>query len=439
MDLIDRRTVSAERPLRSHLDGEKDAAGNLTDPGFRQVVEARGVTPGHVHTTCKRVGDLLDACGFAFWSDLVAPGAEGRVEVYLGGRRAAKKISGRTLNYYVRDFQSFCRWLAKKTRAAVVPMAELAGVDNVDVDSQARRPLSVEEMRRLLDAAASAGVEQGLTGDERALLYRFAFETGIRPMQIRSLTVADFDLAADPPTVTTHARYVKRRREHTQILRPALAAELAKLFKNKLPAAPALKLPGRYHMADMLRADLAAARAAWIRAAPDDKQREERQRSDFLAAENHRGERAVFYSTRHGHGTALADAGVPEKDIAASMHHASRTTTARYLHTDRKAARAAIDAMPDLSSPQRHAATGTAGAEPEGPRLTIACPTGRSSAESGGLKRGGKVGSSDPDSAAETRETAKTPGETGSGLLAELADAMDSKSIVRKDVSVRLR
>jgi len=80
---------------------------------------------------------------------------------------------------------------------------------------------------------------------------------------------------------------------------------------------------------------------------------------------NHQAERAVFYSTRHGHGTGLADAGVPEKDIAASMHHASRTTTARYLHRDRKAKRAAIDAMPDLSyssaGREAQAATGTHG------------------------------------------------------------------------------
>src|SRR4029078_7525371 len=80
-----------------------------------------------------------------------------------------------------------------------------------------------------------------------------------------------------------------------------------------------------------------------------DKEREQRHRSDFLADENHKGERAVFYSTRHGHGTALAAAGVPEKDIAASMHHANRSTTARYLHSDRASMGAAVAALPDLS------------------------------------------------------------------------------------------
>ena len=189
--------------------------------------------------------------------------------------------------------------------------------------------------------------------------------------------------------MTTHARFVKRRRTHTQQLRPSLAEDLRERFKTKLPTAAALKLPSKYHMAEMLRADLATARSAWINAnGISDKERELRQRSDFLDASNHQGERAVFYSTRHGHGTALADAGVPEKDIAASMHHTSRTTTARYLHSDRKARGAAIGAMPDLSYPQKNSATGTLDTQPDATPDAIACAaacaTGRTSVESGG-------------------------------------------------------
>ena len=108
MDLIDRRAASADKPLTVHLEGGRDAGGNATEPGFRQALEARGVTAGHVHTTCKRVGDLLDACGFVFWPDLTAPGAEARVEVHLGRRRDKGEIGGPTLNYSARDFRGFC-------------------------------------------------------------------------------------------------------------------------------------------------------------------------------------------------------------------------------------------------------------------------------------------------------------------------------------------
>ena len=206
--------------------------------------------------------------------------------------------------------------------------------------------------------------------------------------QMRALTVKDLDLDNDPPSVTTHARYVKRRRTHTQVIRAELAAELRKRFATMMPSAAAVKLPSKSHMAEMLRKDLAAARAAWIGAAGrDDKQRERRQRSDFLADVNHQGEKAVFYSTRRGHGTALADAGVPEKDIARPMHHASRTTTARYLHGDRRSAARAVAALPDLSYPEATAAMGTCGPEPDAKSTDAcagACATPRSLAGSGG-------------------------------------------------------
>ena len=58
----------------------------------------------------------------------------------------------------------------------------------------------------------------------------------------------------------------------------------------------------------------------------------------------------------------MANAGVAEVRIAASMHHASRRTTQRYLHSDRKAVAGAIAAMPDLAYTTKQAATGTDGA-----------------------------------------------------------------------------
>jgi integrase len=103
-------------------------------------------------------------------------------------------------------------------------------------------------------------------------------------------------------------------------------------------------------MAEMLRRDLAAAREAWLsEKGLTAKQRSERQRSDFLSAVNHRNERAVFYSLRHGHGSALAAAGVAEKDIAASLHHSSRAVTKRYLHSRQPDLARAVAALPDVS------------------------------------------------------------------------------------------
>jgi hypothetical protein len=135
---------------------------------------------------------------------------------------------------------------------------------------------------------------------------------------------------------------------------------------------------------------------------------------------------------RHGHGTALTAAKVPEKDIAKPIHHSSRTTTARYLHSDQKAIANAIAALPDLSYPESDVANGT-------DCFTTALPPQSSPIEPGGV--GGKNGQRDAGakSLGETGESAISDEKLKNGLLAELADALDSKSNARKGVSVRLR
>jgi len=238
-------------------------------------------------------------------------------------------------------------------------------------------------------------MRQRLTGSERALLYRFAFETGIRPKQIRALKVSSFDLKSDPATVTSEARSTKRRRIHVQVIRPAGMGQRG-----------------------------------------CDGRREDRTGQERFPGRTESPERmGSLLSTRHGHGTALADAGVPEKEIAASMHHASRKTTARYLHTNREAVASAIAALPDLSYPMADVATGTDNQS----CFTTALPLKNFSMESGGV---GSQNHRDHDSAeslGKTGESAISDEKLKFGLLAELADALDSKSNARKGVSVRLR
>ena len=341
-------TAGVDRPLRLWLDNDSGEG----PPGWRQVRLAVGITEASIAPVIQRVRDVLTGCGFALWRDLTDEGATDAVSVYLGKRREAGGINGTTLNYAARDVRSFCRWLADRL-GREAPLQKLADVENEEADAQRRRELTPDEMRLLITAAAAGPVRQGLTGEERAFLYRFSYETGMRPGQVRALTVADFDLDAETPRVHTHARHVKRRKPHAQILTAELAADLRERFANKLPTAPALRMPSRYHMAEMLRADLADARAAWLEEKGlSDKQQDTRRRGDCLAAVNHRGEAAVFYSLRHAHGSALAAAGVPESVIAASMDHASRTTTRRYIHTRDPEKARAIAALPRVAYPQ---------------------------------------------------------------------------------------
>lgn len=121
-------------------------------------------------------------------------------------------------------------------------------------------------------------------------------------------------------------------------------------------------MPSKYHLAEMIRADMEDARGRWIKdAAGNAKEQLERQRSDFLAATDHAGRKADFYSLRHSHGTELGAAGTPQQEIAASLHHTRQTTTERYLHAQRTGRAKAIAALPDILEDEQARATGTAG------------------------------------------------------------------------------
>ena len=76
----------------------------------------------------------------------------------------------------------------------------------------------------------------------------------------------------------------------------------------------------------MLRADLAAARAAWLKEAPDEAERARREKSDFLLPTNHGGEHLDFHSLRHTCGAWLALAGCHPKVVQTVMRHSTITS-----------------------------------------------------------------------------------------------------------------
>ena len=211
--------------------------------------------------------------------------------------------------------------MVKDRRAPNNPFAGMVGVANADADAKReRRALTADELRWLLKATASEISRFGMLAVEHARLYRFAFETGLRPGQIRSLTVSSFDLDALPPTVEAAARFVKRRKRHVQVLGDSMATELREAFSSQLPTAKAFGLPRPERIVKMFRRDLDAARAMWIKEAGDVGEKAERMKSDFLSQKDHAGLNCVFYSLRHGHGTALAEAGISQKDISGLPH-----------------------------------------------------------------------------------------------------------------------
>jgi integrase len=151
-------------------------------------------------------------------------------------------------------------------RATQSPLEHLKKLNAATDRRHDRRALSIDELRRLLTAAEAGADLFGVSGRERTLIYRLAVESGLRSNELRSLTRSSFAFGKRVATVTVEACSSKRRRRDELPLR---AAELLRAHvAGKHPGAAAFNLPQyeyrRNSMAGMIRADLAAARSAWL-------------------------------------------------------------------------------------------------------------------------------------------------------------------------------
>jgi integrase len=90
------------------------------------------------------------------------------------------------------------------------PLAELRMLNASADRRHDRRPLSSDELKRLVEAAEVGKPVEGITGRDRAMVYLLAAWTGYRKGEIASLTSSSFDLKGEPPTVTVEALYSNR-------------------------------------------------------------------------------------------------------------------------------------------------------------------------------------------------------------------------------------
>ena len=147
------------------------------------------------------------------------------------------------------------------------------------------------------------------------------------------------------------------------LLRPELAGDLADFVRGREPTVPAFNIAGRAF--EMIRCDLEDARSAWTDEARDDKDREQCEKSSFLAYRDEAGRVADFHALRHTFITNLARAGIHPKQ-ARDLAHLSdiNLTMSWYSHTVVADRATTLKALPDLSprpAKERQRATGTNG------------------------------------------------------------------------------
>jgi integrase len=339
--IIGTTKLAASKPLTTHVDEWKAA------------LVASGTTAKHADLVASRAKATFAAAKLTYWSDITANGILSKLDAMREGTKDKAGISAQTFNFYMQAVKQFCRWMVQEGRASQSPLLHLKGL-NVKTDRRHdRRALPHNELLRLLDTTREAATRVGVTGAERAMLYRVAAETGLRAGELRSLTRASFNLDSDEPTVTVTAAYSKNRKESVLPLRPSTTAALKDHFANKLPAALAFPMPKPNMLVRVLRTDLEAARAAWLKEARNPAELEEREKKSNLKYRDDAGRVFDFHAFRHTFISNLAAGGVHPKTAQQLARHSTITLTMdRYSHTFRGQLSSALDVLPDLSSPQ---------------------------------------------------------------------------------------
>ena len=295
---------------------ERKAAG-LTDPfeeshkkplsqhvnDFVAYLRNKGSTKDYVNSTEQRVKAIVKECKFVRMDQISAS----RVQAFLSDLRAKGRSVGSS-NHYLRAIKMFSRWLVKDRRS---PDDRLIHLSKMNVDAhrcRIRRPLSMEEFAKLLNAAQTGPTIKSISGPDRVILYILAAYTGYRRNEIGSVTMRSFDFESDPPTLTVEAGHSKHRRRDILPLRGDFAEQIKAWISSKKRLHPNLPLfdIADKHTSEMIQKDLKRAGVPYI----DD-----------------RGHYADFHSLRKTFITNLSRAGVSPKTAQLLARHSDINLT----------------------------------------------------------------------------------------------------------------
>ena len=358
--LTDPHEESRKKPLAAHLED------------FEAYLDGKGNTRDHIDRTVQRCKTVFDKIKATTIGDITP----GRVEGCLAElRRGTMSVS--SSNHYLRAVRNFSHWLVNDRRVAENPIAGLKALKLSDVDKKRRRRnLSGEELTILIAVTQdSETVFRGLTGKDRSVLYALAANTGLRASELASLTPESFDLDSPTATVRCLAGYTKNGEEAFLPLRSDVTVMMRDYLSNTghgervWPGSWAKSRAG----AAMIKADLEPARQAWIGETKDAKEKEARERSDFLKFLDASDRYADFHSLRHTFISNLARSGVHPKMAQTLARHSDINLTMNvYTHTVIGDQAAAVESLPavtvEVEEPNALAATGTDGKLEDGAR-----------------------------------------------------------------------
>lgn len=286
---LERLANQSQRPIEKHV------------REFIAALDAGGRSQVHVDRTQQRIDAVVESTGWQTAGDITPES----LEAYAAGLRRAGR-SPQTIAHHIQAVKQLSRWIHRTGRIIHNP---LAGVNkpNPQTDRRLQRRMLLPREWPHLRAAAA----------DRAIVYETAIQTGFRSSEFRALKWANLHSDGRHPYIEAPSRTTKDSRPARQFITPRLAKLIATRSRTR---GKLFDLPDEYAMADMLRADLASARAAWLEADGDAD-------SDFLLPINDAGGSLDFHALRHTCGAWLAMKDVHPKRIQTIMRHKTITLT----------------------------------------------------------------------------------------------------------------
>lgn len=244
--------------------------------------------------------------------------------------------AGKTVLSYMKDAGAIYRSAIAEGLITHNPFSSLEAIDTSD--SQERKPFTLDEVARLVDAAP--------TEEWRGLVLVAAF-TGLRLGDASKLSWESVDLEAKKITLIPSKTKKKKTEVRIPIHVDLLAYLLAAPVAEDSPAAPVFPSLSKKKIGD--RTGLSQTFNKLMAAADVDRGKPSREvaEGEKSGAGRITYERG-FHSLRHTFSSWLRSVGVPEEDRMALTGHSTRESHQIYSQADEKAGQAAIAKLPSL-------------------------------------------------------------------------------------------
>ena len=323
-----KRLCIDRRPIAVHVEA------------YERHLTTQGVSKDYRASTIHRLKECIDLAGIARYEHVTRQA----VGTILEKLRERETLTSQTINGYLKALKQFTRWMARSGRVSDDPLHLVEGVQ-VGAEEGRRRDATIEEVKWICAGAMGDTVKRRgrLNGPDRAMLYLFAFCTGLRADECRVAQVGWLKLAGDTPVLSVPGNATKNTKPATQPL-PGWFASAISTWLGERSAGPLF--PGMHQ--DMCRPfakDLARARALWLKetAKDDAKKRKQLEASEFLQPEAHDG-KLVFHSFRHGYASELLGSDAEAKLVQSLVRHSTITLLFdRYGHARRGKAHEAVE------------------------------------------------------------------------------------------------